>query len=367
MKNFSRLALIALLMISAIPIYAAQDTTKENHMKWVDAKTLTVEGRGWSNTKSYYDRLPAKAESIVNESVWWLSGDSTGMVIRFVTDSPEIHAKWKLNKPTLALPHMAATGVSGLDLYVKDKGEWHWLAVGKPEAQENEAELISGLPAGKKEYSLYLPLYNGLTDLEIGLSDNATVEMAPARKGGMKPIVFYGTSITQGACASRPGMEYPALIGRKLDVPIINLGFSGSGRGEHEVSDLLAELDPCAYVIDALPNMEADTVYERIGYLLKVLKEKHPNTPVILVEHAIFTSYYNFSKGRKASDSWDVALEKVYKENAPKWNGHLYYVKCDDLMGSDGEATVDGVHCTDVGFMRMEKVLTPVVKKALAK
>ena len=129
---------------------------------------------------------------------------------------------------------------------------------------------------------------------------------------------------------------------------------------------MLAKLDPSAYVIDAMPNMAPDTVDECIRYMLRAIHTKHPDTPVVLVEHAIFTSAFNAAKGREASAAWNRILTQIYKDNAPEWNGRLHYVKCDKLMGSDGEATVDGVHPTDVGFMRMAEVLTPVVKKALA-
>lgn len=304
---------------------------------------------------------------MVRPELWDLSRYSAGIVVRFVTDAHEIHARWKLTSSNLSMNHMAATGVSGLDLYVRLKGKWAWLAVGRPAGQENEATLISGLPDGKREYALYLPLYNGVTSVELGVPDGAVLDTAPPRTRNIKPVVFYGTSITQGGCAARPGMAYPALVGRSLDVQTVNLGFSGNGRGEHEVSDLLAELDPSVYVIDAMPNMSPDTVDERIRYMLKTIHEKRPDTPLIIVEHAIFTSAFTAAKGREASSAWNRILTQIYRDNEKDWGGHLFYVKCDKLMGSDGEATVDGVHPTDVGFMRMADVLTPAVKKALGK
>jgi len=355
----------ACMLGAAVVANAAQSSAAEKNVLWRDAFGLTMEGRGWSDTASFYDRLPAKAKSIVREDVWYLAADSAGIVVRFVSDATEIHARWKLIRPDLAMNHMPATGVSGLDLYVRIDGKWRWLAVGKPLAQENDVTLISDLPAGKREYALYLPLYNGVSSVELGVPAGSTIESAPPRTRDVRPVVFYGTSITQGGCASRPGMAYPALVGRALDIPTINLGFSGNGRGEHEVSDLLAELDPSAYVIDAMPNMDPDTVDERIRYMLKTIHAKHPDTPLIIVEHAIFPSAFNAAKGRLASASWNKILEKIYTDNKDEWKGRLLYVKCDKMMGSDGEATVDGVHPTDVGFLRMADVLTPGVKKAI--
>jgi lysophospholipase L1-like esterase len=261
--------------------------------------------------------------------------------------------------------HMAATGVSGVDLYLRYDGHWRWVGVGRPSEQKNEFTLVSGLAAEKREYALYLPLYNGVTKVELGVPEGSKLDKAPLRTRNTKPVVFYGTSITQGGCASRPGMAYPAIIGRKLDVPTINLGFSGGGKCEHEVADFLAELDPSVYVIDPLPNMSNDVVDERVRYLLNTLRLKHPKTPVILIENIVYQNEYVRPDKNGISGPRNQTLARVYKDCAPGWNGKLYYVRCTKLLGSDGEGTVDGVHPTDLGFLRMADVLTPIIKKAL--
>jgi len=358
----------ALIMtVSLIPfVCASSDAANDADLiSWHDAKTQTVEGRGWSDTAEFYNRLPAKAQGKVPKSVWGLSKDSAGMVVRFVTDSPEIHARWKLISDSLGMPHMPATGVSGVDLYVRLDGKWLPLAVGRPSGLENESKLIAGLPSGEREYALYLPLYNGVISVEIGIAKTATIKPGPPRTLNIRPVVIYGSSITQGGCASRPGMAYPAIIGRRLDCPVINLGFSGSGKCEHEVSDLLAELDPEVYVIDCLPNMVTGDVDERIRYLLTLLRQKHPETPVILVEQAPCQSAFALIDPAAASASKNQVLQKIYKDCAKEWPGKLYYVKGNTLLGGDGEGTVDGVHPTDLGFQRMADALTPVIKKAL--
>lgn len=333
---------------------------------WYNLKSLDVEGRGWNNPQDFYRRLPEKAEQVVSPEVWELSARSSGMMARFVTDSDQIAVKWQLISPTLATNHMAATGVSGIDLYVKHDNKWHWLGVGRPDTQENESILISDLSPERREYALYLPLYNGVNSVEIGLSENASFERAPVRTRVTKPVVFYGSSITQGACASRPGMAYPSVIGRHMDIQTINLGFSGNGKCEQAIADLLAELDPEVYAIDCMPNMEASYVDVRIRYLLKVLKERHPNTPVILVEHPIYQYTFISCDNPARAEPKNAVLRKVFNDVKSEWDGRLYYVRCDRLYGTDGEATVDGVHATDVGFLRITKVLEPVIEKALS-
>ncbi len=356
-------AFVTLTIIAALGAVCTAEAADE--IVWRDASTLTVEGRGWSDTPSFFCRLPSRAKEKVTEGVWGLSSHSAGIAIRFVSNSPQIRARWTLTSPNLAMNHMAATGVSGLDLYLRYNGGWRWLGVGRPEGQESEFPLINGLPQVEHEFMLYLPLHNGVSKVEIGVPAGSTVEPAPSR-AAKKPIVFYGTSITQGGCAARPGMAYPAIIGRKLDMPTINLGFSGNGRCEHEMADLLAELDPSVYVIDPLPNMAEDTVDERIRYLLKTLHAKHPDTPVVLVENVIHQNSYALEGERHRDIRNNRLLAKVYKDVAGEWNGRLYYVKCTKLLGTDGEGTVDGVHATDVGFMRMADVMAPVISEAMS-
>ena len=167
---------------------------------WYDTRHLDVEGKGWTDANSFYDRLPAKAEAVVRGPVWNLSHHSAGMCVRFVTDANEIQARWELRSKSLAMPHMPATGVSGLDLYVKGKGgKWRWLAVGRPvQFPVNSVTLVKDIPEGTREYLLYFPLYNGVLSVEIGIPKGSTLRKAAPYPKDCKPIVFYGTSITQG-------------------------------------------------------------------------------------------------------------------------------------------------------------------------
>jgi hypothetical protein len=232
--------------------FNAQPAAEPLALRWTDIWELGVEGQGWQDTKATYDRLPARAEGKVRAAVWGLSRNSAGIHVRFITDVTSIHARWAVTSSNLAMPHMAATGVSGLDLYVKtEQGKWRWLAVGRPDKQTNNAALISNLPTGRREYLLYLPLYNGTHFVELGVPEGASIVKAgPWGAGTRKPMLFYGTSILHGACASRPGMVHSAMLGRRFQFPHINLGFSGNGKMEPELAEFLAELDPSVYVLD---------------------------------------------------------------------------------------------------------------------
>jgi hypothetical protein len=353
---------IALTLIGSA---AAAEEPAPPELTWTDASALTVEGRGWKDTAEFFNRFPAKAKGVVEDGLYASGRCSAGMVVRFESDSPEIHVKWNLTGDTLAMYHMPATGVSGVDLYVRLNGAWRWLALGIPAKKDNESVLVQGLPKENREYALYLPLYNGVTSVEIGVPSGSSIGRAAPRTRDIRPVVFYGSSILQGGCASRPGMAYPSIIGRRLDIPTINLGFSGRGKCEHEVADLLADLDPELYVIDCMPNMTPDMIDDRIHYLLKQLREKHPTTPVILVEQAPHRSAYVMDAESRRGNSKNLILAKVYKDVTKSWGRRLYYVKGAGLLGSDGEGTVDGVHATDLGFQRMADMLTPVIRKVL--
>jgi len=353
---------LSALLLCALACSAAALSGSKN-LVWRDARALTVEGKGWTNTFQFYDRLPKTAKGVVRGPVWGLSQDSAGMAVRFVTDSTEISARWTLRHTNLAMAHMPASGVSGLDLYTKENGKWHWVGAGRPnQFPTNEAVLARGLKPGIREYVLYLPLYNGVDAVEIGVMPQSHLEAAPVR--AQKPIVFYGTSILQGGCASRPGMAYPSIVGRWLDWPVINLGFSGNAHSEPEVADLLAQLDPAVYVLDPLPNMTAELVSKRIEPLVRTLRTTHMTTPIILVENVEYCDAL-FVEGRRGYIKSNAALKTAYENLKHSGVRNLRYVTSKNLIGSDGEGTVDGTHATDLGFERMAEKVTPILRKAL--
>lgn len=363
--------LAAFIVAAVVAAAQGQNPPKPvEDLAWHDVRTLTVEGRGWpeQELKAPFDRLPAKAEGKVRAAVWGLSHDSAGICVRFASDSPAIHCRWTVLKSNLALPHMPATGVSGVDLYVSTDRGWHWLATGRATQPANTAALVSGLPKQRREYLLYLPLYNGVSSVEVGVAQGAALSPLPRDERRSKPIVFWGTSITQGGCASRPGMVHTAILGRKLNVPVINLGFSGNGKMEREVASLLAEIDAAAYVIDCLPNCTAEEVAERTAPLVEILRRARPATPIVLVEDRTYANAFLLPSQQNRNATSRAALKAAYEKLAAAGDKNLHYIPGDTLLGSDGEDTVDGSHPTDLGFLRqaeaMEKVLGPLVGRS---
>ena len=335
-------------------------------LDWHNVTEWGVEGRILPNQERqrWFDRLPSSAESSVTPSVWSLSRDSAGMMVRFKTDAAAISVHYKVTKSNLGMPHMPATGVSGVDLYARNEnGKWKWVQVTKPATQEVMAEIIKGLAPGYREYAAYLPLYNGVEFMSIGVKKGSKFEGLAPRE---KPIVFYGTSITHGACASRPGMVHTGILGRMLDLPVVNLGFSGNGRMDKAVGDYLVQIDAAAYVIDCLPNMGPADVTAKCIPLVQQLREAKPNVPIVLVEDRRFTNDWILPEKKQFHTDNHAALRAAFDQLRADGVGSLYYIHGDSLYGNDTEGATDASHANDLGFMRQAEFFVPVLRKALA-
>lgn len=320
---------------------------------WYAGALLGVEGKGWADTESFYARLPLKAKKSVRGPVWKLSQCSAGIHIRFKSDAKKLQVRWTLSKKSLAMPHMPATGVSGIDLYAMDKtGKLRFCANASPKKLTNTASLT--LPEST-EYLLYLPLYNGLKSLELGVPKDKHLSKLPASTISDN-IVFYGTSITQGACASRPGMAATSITSRALNTPVINLGFSGNGKMEIEMAELLSELDPAIYVLDCLWNMSPQLVSDRVVPFIARLRKSHPSTPIILVEDSSF---------RGLSSEKGGILKAIFTKLTQQGDQNLYFIPNKDMLGQDFDGTVDGIHPNDLGMARQAAVFAQFLKPLL--
>ena len=355
-----------LSFLGAAPLLA-QAPAVPRELEWHDARKFTIEGLGFKDRKSPFDRLPAPAEAVVRKAVWDLSRDSAGVLVRFTASTTAIHARWTLTGKTLASANITAVAASGLDLYARtDAGRWRWLGIGRPtQVPDNTDVLAGGIPAAQREYMLYLPLRNGIASLEIGVPKGSVIAPAPARPGGSKPIVFYGTSITHGISASRAGMTHVAVLGRMFNREVINLGFSGNGRMEPEVTKFVAEIDAGVFVLDCLPNMNAKDIHERAAACVKTLRAAHPKTPILLVEDRNYPSGFLIAARAETNRNNHQAMRAVYAQLQHDKVPYLYYLKGDNLLALDGEDTVDGSHPTDLGFQHQAAAFAKVLRHIL--
>ena len=336
-------------------------------LTWTDVSSWPIEGRAFAKRKAPYDRLPARAEGVVRKAVWDLSRHSAGMLVRFSTTSPQLRVRYRLTSSRLAMVHMPATGVSGADLYGRDGDDWRWIDVARPNKQDVEHRFFQGRPTGGKprEFQLYLPLYNGVQKLEIGTLQGETLKPMPSRGPKRKPLVCYGTSIMHGACASRPGMAWPAIVGRAMDREVINLGFSGNGRMEMEVGQFLCELDPAVFVIDCLPNMSPKQVAERTLPLVKQLRSARKDTPILMIEDRTFANAWFHRDRLTAHEQRRKALRGGIEALQREGVGGIHLLLSDGLLGTDGEGTTDGSHPNDLGMMRQAQAVVAALRPVI--
>jgi GDSL-like Lipase/Acylhydrolase family/N-terminus of Esterase_SGNH_hydro-type len=320
---------------------------------------LYLEGMAFDDAPPF-SRLPVDAEDLVREPVWNLSRNSAGVAAHFITDATEIHIQWKVLND-FHMVHMAGTGIRGLDLYVKNDNKWFHLGTGKPYNEENTRQLIKNLTAEPREYMLYCPLYDGLTSLYIGINPEAEITEV---KRDEKPLVFYGTSITQGGCVSRPGMAYPAIVGRALDRESINLGFSGNGRMDPEIIDYISEIDADCYIFDCFPNMDLVMIKDRTERELKKLLERKPKTPVLMVPNIMAEDGWFDPEVYNATLAENKELVEIYKRLKPQ-HKNLFMVPFKQIRNVAVEGTVDGIHLTDFGAVKMAEVMEKWIKRLI--
>lgn len=345
--------------------------TSASAQVYVNADQFPLYGKATDASKERYERLPASYENVSRSKVWYLGRNSAGLAIRFRTNSTEIWCRWTA-KFGNEMNHQALSGTRGVDLYtLSPKGEWRFVACGRPntKSRTTEAKLVGQMDGSEREYMLYFPLYDGISSLEIGVDSSAVIASPavdlPVRE---KPIVMYGTSILQGGCASRPGMAHTSIISRKFNREVINLGFSGNALLDFEIAELMASVeDPGLYVFDYLPNASADMVREKGEKFFHIVRDAHPDVPILFLENPYFGHHEYDSAIREEVDKKNAAQKELFEKLKKQGEKRIYYLKSDDMMGRDNEAFVDGIHFTDLGMMRYAEWISPHIKKHLLK
>ncbi len=336
-------------------------------LAYYDASDFPILGKATESTTAHYDRFPDSLKSISRPILWKLSRNSAGMAIRFRSNSTTIAAKW-INLYNTHMNHMTDTGVRGLDLYcLEENGVWRFVNSARPKGKNNQAIIIKNMSVKEREYMLYLPLYDGLVSLFIGVDSLASISQpqvnSPIRQ---KPIVFYGTSILQGGCASRPGMAHSNILSRRLNRECINLGFSGNAFLDLEVAKLMAEVDASAFVLDFVPNASVEQMKERMEIFYHIIRNKHINTPILFIEDPIFTHSLYDEKVAREIRRKNETLRNIFSHLKNKNEKNIELISSKDMLGDDGEATVDGIHFTDLGMARYVDLVFPIIKRVIA-
>ncbi|MCD7935476.1 MAG: SGNH/GDSL hydrolase family protein [Tannerellaceae bacterium] len=339
--------------------------------KWINPMNAgfpVIQNQGWAaEIGDTYTRLPQRAKGVVREPVWNLSRQSAGLAIHFYSNTPEIRVRYGVHGAH-QMPHMPATGVSGIDLYAIDSdGQQRHLA-GDFSFKDTITYHFKHIPPSPYhsygyEFRLYLPLYNSVEWLEIGIPEEASFSFIPL--SGEKPILVYGTSIVQGACASRPGMAWTTIMQRSLDYPVINLGFSGNGWMEPEMVDFLCETEAQLYVLDCLPNLvrfDEEEITERILHCVRTLRQ-YQTAPILLVEHSGYSNEYMDTQKKadtgKSNRASLKAFERLESEGIPA----LFYMQ--DTQSLPIDSWVDYVHYNDGGMQSKAAVVMFKIREIL--
>jgi lysophospholipase L1-like esterase len=255
--------------------------------------------------------------------------------------------------------HMPKTGGTGLDLYEKVDGDWRYVKTFVPpyDAETGFESIIHFPEQGMHEVTINMPSYNRVTEIQIGLSNAAKVKRSPDYRYE-KPVVFYGSSITQGGCASRPGNAYTSLLCRNCDCNYINLGFSGNGKGETAMAEHIAGLDMSVFVMDYDHNAPAAEYLKNTHYrLYKRYREKRPNTPILFVTRPDIT-------GNAEGEERLKIIYNTYKKAKRKGDKNVYFLSGKSFYGKKNrwDFAVDGCHPTDLGFSKMaEKIYKKMI------
>ena len=338
--------------------------------RWFDpisTDAMRIEGFCWLESDRKYRRMPVVTVVPLPASVDSLANCCAGGQIKFRTNAASIalHAKFAERH---GADHMPATCTMGFDCYEGQCGEMRYLSTSRFSIAEKEYTVPLFANAEKKErlITINTPLYNSALEcLEIGIPPDAILSPSPAHAIHDK-VVVYGTSITQGGCASRPGMCYTNILSRKIDAEFVNLGFSGSGKGEASVVATIASIpDMRMLVIDYEANV-GDDIYDNLIPFIEMIRGKHPDLTIVVVSAIMYGKFNLNPEGLKMNEKRKAFQEKTIREFRRKGDINIHFIDGSLLLGDDyDDCAVDGVHPTDLGFHRMAVGLEQMLKKLL--
>jgi len=339
---------------------------------WLNAddSRMRLDGFAFRSAGEALRRLPF--ELVTLQSVQWLAGHTSGGMLTFRTNSRRIFVRASL-RDICRKEHMPMTGCGGFDLYLGPAGHRSFVGVTRFDysASEYEVLILERRRAETEEFQLNFPLYSGVESFALGIDGESDIAL-PDPWTNPRPVVVYGSSITQGACASRPGSSYTSILSRELDRPVLNFGFSGSGKGEPEVVSAIAKVpDPALILLDYEANASAVGIECTLADAIDILRRDHPRVPILVLSRIrwnkeLIETGSRILHDRDADDAIAFQREEV-KHRRAEGDHRIFFRNGDSLTEPDWwECTVDGVHPTDFGFHRMAANLRPVIREILS-
>jgi hypothetical protein len=347
---------------AAVPLCAAA----EPEWRWLTPQSSELEIDGlpfFGQNAGEFHRLPTASQAKFPPPVWNLAKSPSGGRIRLRTDAASVAVRLEYPSPP-NMANMHAFGQTGVDLYMD--GAYWATATADKEAKEGkiyEHVYCSDRPHAWRDATLYLSLYKPVKVLAVGVNSSARLEK-PAPFAVPKPVVFYGTSITQGGCASRPGMSYQAILGRMLNLDFVNLGFSGNGKGEPDVAAAVAQIDASCFVLDFAQNNGTVALLSQVyAPFLETLRRAHPQTPILAITPIFSTREIT---GQNENEGMRSHIRQVISKRIGDGDRNLQLTEGTDLLGvSRGDGLVDGTHPNDLGFQWMAEGLAPRLRRML--
>jgi lysophospholipase L1-like esterase len=343
----------------------------DQHFSWYSPleQPFHVAGFGWLNEEKRYRRLPVKPDWILPEAVNSLANCTAGGQIRFTTNAVSLAIKVKLSGAA-NMYHMPATGQCGFDCYIGAPGEQLYYGTTLYDHKQTGYEnvIYTNMERESRILTLNFPLYQGVEEVWIGLDPAAQIG-PPLAYDSSEKIIFYGTSITQGGCASRPGMAYTNILSRRMNREFLNLGFSGNGKGEPELAHILAEIpDPACLVLDYEANcVSTEKLQTTLPDFIAIYRDKHPLIPILVISRITYAKEKFQAQMMLDKENRKQVQIRTVEQLRERGDANIYFYDGSNLLGEDAyECTVDGIHPTDLGFMRMADGLTPFLKKNLA-
>ena len=374
----------AILLYLAV-FLMSHNVLAEPNYRWIDVcedKTVEINGLPWfSENEGRYIRLPLSGKDEISAAAWEMSLCPSTARVRFKTNSSVLAVKidhgmftekgqediWHMSDGSrLSMWHMSAVGVSGIDLYIGEPGKQSFWKASRAMKEDGEYThtYFKGFSGEIREFTLYLPAYAQLKTLKIGIMPDAEF-LPPTAYKIQKPMVVYGTSITQGGCSSRGSNNFMGILERRMNADVVNLGFSGSGLGEAVMAELMSEIEASVYMVDSVANMSPEVMEQNYENFVRILRKNRPETPVVLMtkphygtEIQPFMAEYYVKQHKVLFETYDKLKsegdEKVYLFDTGKF-----------IQAGGDHPSVDGTHLTDVGYYKIADGLEPVLREII--
>ena len=342
-------------------------TASAQKLEWVDGTSLNICGHTIRNAKNPYSRLDAKAYNFENSAIIRYSRYPSGVYVMFKTNSTQVAVDWELASPKVR-DNMTPIVQLGVDLYVKQNNEWRFCSVGRVSASSKvtsyKKTLVRNMDNSEKEFMLYLPLWNEVTSLKIGIDEGAEISATPSPY--KHRVVAYGTSTLHAASPSRPGMAPLARLSRMLGVDFVNFSYSGQGKMEPESAEVLADCQTDAIICYCFGNTTPTEIEERIDAFAERVVKAHPDKAIIFLPPFLFNPQnVNLVKREFAIKKRETIARKMAVLTKKYKNVH--YIDIPDACGPDNDASIDNSHPNDLGFDRILQSYGPKIAKILKK